>query len=615
MKPVSRWSVPVLGAAVLRAWETTKAQLHPTERQRLFGLTVAIGGVCGLVAVAFHQSIRWVEQLTIARAFAAPGDAWIAGVLLVPSLGALAAGVLLYHLPGARGSGIPQVKVAYASTSTKLRVRDSIGKFVIGALQIGTGSSLGREGPTVQICSGVAKGMGRLAGVSVKNLKLLLPVGSAAGIAAAFNAPIAAVTFTIEEVVGTLDQTLLSGVIVAAALAAVVEHSVLGDNPIFTIPKGYGLEAPSSLVIYAVLGVAAALVSVAFTELLLGLRRRFKDAAAVPVWLRPAVGGAATGALAVAVMLLVGVGGMTGGGYDVLVGALSGKYAVDVLLVLGACKLVATVLSYSSGGAGGIFAPSLFIGATLGGAFGALDARLLGHAHSELGAFALVGMGAVFAGSIRAPITSVLIIIEMTAGYGLTLPLMISNTIAYGLARRLRPVPIYEALLEQDGIHLRPKKPAAPRIERLTIERIGLDAGPHAAFAPGEGAARLLEAIEAGNRQEVFPVLDPDRRLVGLITLEDLLTLSAEPDLGGLVCAADVMRPPAAVQPTDPVSRALELMMSMGVRELPVIDGERRVLGFVGEVAIAHEYVRARVVEHAELSASGLHRIVTDEPA
>src|SRR4051812_43120814 len=178
-------------------WLTTKVRFTPTERQRLFGLTIMIGGVCGLVAVAFHQSIRLVEGVTIERAFAAPGDTWIAWVMVVPSLGALASGVMLYYVPGARGSGVPQVKVAYASKVMTLRLRDSIGKFVIGVVQIGTGSSLGREGPTVQICSGVAKGLGTFVGISPQNLRLLLPVGTAAGIAAAFNAPIAAVTFTI----------------------------------------------------------------------------------------------------------------------------------------------------------------------------------------------------------------------------------------------------------------------------------------------------------------------------------------------------------------------------------------------------------------------------------
>ncbi len=586
-----------------RLWLATKARFSPTERQRLFGLTIMIGGVCGLVAVAFHQSIRWVERLTIERAFAAPGDTWIGWVILVPSVGALAAGVMLYYVPGARGSGIPQVKVAYASGALRLRLRDSLGKFAIGALQIGTGSSLGREGPTVQICAGVAKGMGRLAGVSAQNIKLLLPVGAAAGIAAAFNAPIAAVTFTIEEIVGTLDQTLLSGVIVAAALAAVVEHSMLGEHPVFAIPSGYGLDHASSLMLYAALGVAAALASVAFTESLLWLRRWFTTRTGLPRWLRPAIGGALTGVLAVAVMLLVHVGGITGGGYQVLVEALSGKYVACVLLVLGACKLVATVLSYSSGGAGGIFAPSLFIGAMLGGAFGVLDVNLLGHAHAEVGAFALVGMGAVFAGIIRAPITSVLIIIEMTGGYGLTLPLMISNMMAYGVARHLRPTPIYEALLEQDGIQLHAKRAASGAVDGISIDRVKLE-GRYATFSPSEAAAQLLAVGEAAGRQEVFPVLDARQCLVGLITLEDLMALAEEPDLDRLICAADLMRPPVVLARHELASRALLLMTSIGVRELPVVDEDQHVLGLIDEAAIAHEYVRVRAAEHAGGAAS-----------
>ncbi|HEV7559016.1 MAG TPA: chloride channel protein, partial [Kofleriaceae bacterium] len=446
--------VPVVQAFANRSyqlWLTTKARFSPTERQRLFGLTILIGGVCGLVAVAFHEGISWVADLSLERAFAVPGDAWIPWVIVCVTGGALATGIALYYIPGARGSGIPQVKVAYAISVTKLRFRDAVGKFVLGVVQIGTGSSLGREGPTVQICSGVAKGMGKLVGVSAKNLKLLLPVGAAAGIAAAFNAPIAAVTFTIEEIVGNLDQTLLSGVIVAAALAAVVERSVLGENPIFSIPQGYSLDHAESLVLYAALGVASALMAVAFTESLLWLRKRFNGMKRLPLWLRPGIGGLATALIAVTMVSVVHVRGVTGGGYEGLAGALDGNYTYEVMLALGAAKLVATVMSYASGGAGGIFAPSLFMGAMLGGAFGALDVAVFGHSHAEVGSFALVGMGAVFAGVVRAPITSVLIIIEMTAGYGLTLPLMISNMMAYGVARQLRPTPIYEALLEQDG--------------------------------------------------------------------------------------------------------------------------------------------------------------------
>lgn len=593
-----------------RLWLDTKARFTPTEQQRLFGLTIAIGGICGLVAVAFHQSIRAVETLTIDRAYASAGDSWIAWVILVPACGALVSGVMLYYVPGARGSGIPQVKVAYASKRATLRVRDSIGKFVIGALQIGTGSSLGREGPTVQICSGVAKSLGRIAGISAQNLKLLLPVGAAAGIAAAFNAPIAAVTFTIEEIVGKLDQTLLSGVIVAAAFAAVVERSVLGEHPVFAIPQGYGLDHASSLVIYAALGVAAALASVTFTESLLSLRRRFNGSKRIPIWMRPAIGGLATGVLGAGVMLIVHVGGITGGGYEGLAGALSGKFTVEVLLVLGAAKLVATVLSYSSGGAGGIFAPSLFIGAMLGGAFGVIDVHVFGHSHSSVGAFALVGMGAVFAGVVRAPITSVLIILEMTAGYGLTLPLMIANMVAYGLARKLRPTPVYDALLVQDGIDLHPKKPALDPLDGLTIARVKLDLGPHVTFSPIHTTRELMERAETAGRQEVFPVLDDEQRLVGLLTLEDLAILAAEPDLGALVRVADIMRAPIAVPEGMLVSEALDIILSAGVRELPVVDAGLRVLGMLDEAALAREYMRMRATGRSgDPTASGVFAV------
>lgn len=589
-------------------WLDTKARFSPTERQRLFGLTIAIGGVCGLVAVAFHTSIRAVEHLTIERATSAAGDAWIPWTVFVPFLGALVAGIVLVYIPGARGSGIPQIKQAYATSARSLRLRDAIGKFGIGVLQIGTGSSLGREGPTVQICSGVAKTMGRLVGISAQNLKLLLPVGAAAGIAAAFNAPIAAVTFTIEEIVGTLDQTLLSGVIVAAALAAVVERSVLGEHPVFSIPQGYGLDHASSLVVYAALGVTAALVSVAFTESLLGLRARFARSR-LPSWVRPSVGGLVTGLLGAAVLLAVQVGGITGGGYEGLAGALTGSFGVGILLLLGGAKFVATVFSYASGGAGGIFAPSLFIGAMLGGAFGVLDVYLFGHADSQIGAFALVGMGAVFAGVVRAPITSVLIIIEMTGGYGLTLPLMIANMAAYVLARRLRATPVYEALLEQDGVHLHPKRSTSESADVLTLARVEVDTSRRVGFRASQSATEVIDAAEQAGRQQVFAVVDDANRLVGIIALEDLTHVADDPELGELVRAADIMRPAVSLRRGELASVALERMSAMSVRELPVVTEDDQVVGFVDEADIARAYLRARSLERADPAASGIRSV------
>jgi chloride channel protein, CIC family len=441
-------------------------RLAPTERQRLLALTIISGGLCGLAAVAFHEGIDKASALLIDRAASAPHHSWIYLTILTPTLGGLVAGLgLRYWVPGAVGSGIPQVKYAYAREAGRVPFRDAIGKFVLAVIQIGSGASLGREGPTVQICAGVSSLLGKIGHLSRQNRRRMASVGVAAGIAAAFNAPIAAVTFTLEEVIGDLDQTMLSGVIVAAALAAVVERSILGQHPVLEILRTYTLGKASSLLWYAVLGVLSGIISVAFTDSLLGLRAEFQRFTTVPAWVHPAIGGAVTGILAVVGLLWLHTGGIAGGGYGTLGRALIGSLPLKMLVGLCVLKFGATVFSYSSGGVGGIFAPALFIGATLGGAIGYIDVAVFHHPADEIGAFAVVGMGAVFAGIIRAPMTSVLIIFEMTGGYGLVLPLMVANMTAYALARHWRHTPIYEALLLQDGVVL-PHGKAAINDER-----------------------------------------------------------------------------------------------------------------------------------------------------
>jgi CIC family chloride channel protein len=445
----------------LAAW---LARRLPNERQRLLALTIVAGGACGLAAVAFHVSIGWLESQLIDRAASARGHSWIFWTILSPALGGLIVGLgLAFLAPAAAGSGIPQVKVAFALRYGFITLRETIGKFVLCAVQIGSGASLGLEGPTVQICAGVSSLLGRAARLNPQYRRRMTSVGMAAGIAAAFNAPIAAVTFTIEELVGDLDQTMLSGVIVAAAVAAVVEHSILGANPVFRVPRPYSLVKASSLIWYAVLGVLAAVVSVAFTDSLLFVRAQFKRFTAMPRWVHPALGGLATGALAVIGLYFFHMNGIAGDPYKTLTLAISGTLPLSLMVVFCVLKLLATVSSYSSGGSGGIFAPSLFMGGMLGGAVGYIDVTLLHHSADAIGAFAVVGMGAVFAGIVRAPMTSVLIVFEMTGGYGLVLPLMIANMTAFALARHWRKLPVYEALLAQDGIELphgvRPEPP------------------------------------------------------------------------------------------------------------------------------------------------------------
>src|ERR1043166_4485388 len=534
----------------------------PSETHRVFALALIAGALCGLAAVFFHLSIIGVENRVIDRAMQSPGRTWIWWTILTPTAGGLLSGVLLkFVVPGARGSGIPQVKVAYAIRGGRVPFIDAIGKFVIGVLQIGTGSSLGREGPTVQICAGVSSALGGGAALSRDNLRRLLPVGAAAGI--------------------------------AAAIAAAIERSVLGEHPVFTISKHYGLEHSSSLLTYALMGLAAAIVSLAFTESLLWLRKRFELLKVLPDWSKPGVGGLVTGGLAAAAIYWLGTNGVTGGGYGTLTQALAGSLALRTLMVLCVSKLAATVFCYGSGGAGGIFAPSLFIGGMVGGSFGYLDKALFHHAGNELGAFALVGMGAVFAGIIRAPITSVLIIFEMTGSYDLILPLMIANMTAYALARQVRPVPIYEALLLQDNIHLPHRdRDVSHALERLLVSS-AITRNP-VTLKAGTTVSEALKTI-TGLPHSSYPVLD-DQRFLGLVTQARLRRTSAEG--GNEKKLESIVQSCPHVFSDYPLVRAVVRMQQSDSRQLAVLD-RRDNRKFVGLLTMS-DIVRA----HAEAAMS-----------
>jgi chloride channel protein, CIC family len=605
-----------LRVAALRARVRSSVRRHlVSEGRHLFALTLLVGVVCGLVAVAFHLAIRAAESLLIERAMHAPGSTWMVWTVVSPTLGGLLGGAALtYIVPGARGSGIPQVKQAFAVEGGRIRFRDAFGKFIIGALQIGSGASLGREGPTVQICAGATSLLARATSLPPRNMRRLTPVGVAAGIAAAFNAPIAAVTFTIEEIVGALDQTVLSGVVIAAALAAVIERGILGVHPVIEVVQAYGLDHASSLPLYALLGVAASMVSVAFTDGLLKLRLWFRNSRAVPLWTQPAIGGLVTGLLAVLVLRFLGTSGLTGGGYETLGHALAGQLGTRVLLVLCAGKLVATVFSYSSGGAGGIFAPALFMGAMVGGAIGHLDVALLDHESRQLGAFALVGMGAVFAGVIRAPITSVLIIFEMTGGYGLVLPLMLANTTAYVLARRMRPTPIYEALLEQDGVVLPHSAPAVPALEQLLVsDAMTTDVVTAQPLLSLDEASRLVsERSFAG-----LPVIDGNGMVLGVAPTAELRARAAGSDRANpittLLNAGHTIRSDATLL------SAVVRMNDLGVRQLLVVDPatEPRLVGILAMSDLARAQTKTasaparmsgstRPIPPSELAAASL---------
>lgn len=418
------------------------AVLQEREEQVFLVLALVIGALTGVVVVAF---IMLTERMGM-RLYPPGGSPWRR--LLFPTVGSLGIGYLLFrYFPNARGSGVPQTKAALYAREGRITLRTVLGKFFCTSATLACGIPLGREGPSVQVGAGIASVLGRLLGLRPERVKALLPVGAAAAIAAAFNTPLAAVLFSLEEIVGDLHAPVLGSVVLASATSWMVLRLLLGDNPLFKVPR-YQLVHPLEFAVYAVLGIAGGLVSVVFTKLLLGLRQRFLRLPATTIWFQPLAGGLLVGLMGWFVPQVLGVG------YSYVGDALNGTMALKLMLWLVILKLLAVTVSYAAGNAGGIFGPALFIGAMLGGVVGTVAHRFFPAHTATSGAYALVGMGAVFAGIVRAPMTSVLMIFEMTQDYAVIVPLMISNLVSLFIASRLQRKPIYEELASQDGIHL-----------------------------------------------------------------------------------------------------------------------------------------------------------------
>jgi CIC family chloride channel protein len=418
------------------------AQLHQREEQVFLLLSLLIGALTGLAVVAF---IVLTERLGM-RLYPVGGAAWRR--VLVPVAGSLAMGFLLYRFfPNARGSGVPQTKAALFARDGFISLRTVLGKFFCTATTLASGIPLGREGPSVQVGAGIGSVLGRALGLSPEKVKALIPVGAAAAIAAAFNTPMAAVVFALEEVMGDMNAPILGSVVLASATSWAMLRLLLGNNPLFQVPE-YSLVHPLELGIYALLGIVGGFLSVAFTKLLLGMRGFFLRLPRKSQWWHPVAGGVTVGLMGWFVPQVLGVG------YTYVGSALNGSMALKLMLLLVALKLVGVTVSYASGNAGGIFGPSLFLGAMLGGAMGTVAHTLLPGYTATPGAYALVGMGALFAGIVRAPMTSVLMIFEMTRDYAVIVPLMIANLTSLFISRHFQKQPIYEALAHQDGIHL-----------------------------------------------------------------------------------------------------------------------------------------------------------------
>jgi len=418
------------------------SQLRLRENQIFLVLTIIIGVLAGLSAVLFTLAI-WSTSYGLFGMSPGPSR-----LLLVPAAVGLVTGVLLKNFfPDVRGSGIPQTERAYHLNHGVMPARVPFGKFITGVLCVGSGHSMGREGPSVQIGAGLASVLGRWLRLSPARVQALVPIGAAAALSAAFNTPVAAVLFALEEIIGDLNAGIIGPTVVASVTSVIVERSILGNQPLFRVPQ-YHLVSPSELLAYAALGIAGGVISLMFCKGLLWSRLLFSKLPKSTEIFQPAMGGLMIGAILIAFPQVMGVG------YEYVDQALNGGLVFKTMAVLCAIKLVATIISYASGNAGGIFAPSLYLGAMAGGAVGNLVHHFAPASTGDPGAYALVGMGALFAGIIRAPMTSVFMIFELTQDYQILVPLMVANLLSFMISRHYQHKPIYHALLEQDGIFL-----------------------------------------------------------------------------------------------------------------------------------------------------------------
>lgn len=450
-------------------------------------LSVVIGLASGLLVVCFRIAIDWTHLWLFGSSLTAP--AW--RLLVIPAIAGLGIGAcVMLFFRGVRGSGVNQTKAAVYIYDGYIASRTVIGKFLLCALAIGSGQSLGPEDPSLQIGAGIASSLGRRLHLSREKIRLIAPVGAAAGLAAAFNAPISAILFVIEEIVGLRSGGIIGGIILAAVSSVVVMRGFLGAEPLFRVPA-YHLANVSEFLAYAVLGVIGGFSSLIFVKLIAYLRPRLK---ALPKWtlyVQPALAG-----------LFVGIIGLRfpqvmGAGYYFIDQAMHGQYLWQILALLAAFKILATTASFVSGTPGGMFAPTLFIGAMIGGAVGGVEHHFFPALTGPVGAYCLVGMGTLFAGFLRVPMTSVFMVLEVSGNYSIILPVMVSNTIAYLISRKYQPVTVFDMLSRQDGIDL-PSMEEQREETTLRIEdAMRPAAGP--VLQGTDSVARALEKIAGGN--------------------------------------------------------------------------------------------------------------------
>lgn len=548
---------------------------------------VAVGIGAGLGTVVFVEMIALFKEAFFgggARLLSFMGRAY---VVLLPVMGGLLVGPIVRFLaPEAKGHGVPEVMTAIATRGGRIRPVVVLAKTLGSSITIGSGGSVGREGPIVQIGSALGSTIGQFFRLNERRIVNLVASGAAGGIAATFNAPIAGVMFAQEVILGEFGIQAFSTVVVAAVTASVVGRAVLGDFPAFQVPA-YAFHDPRELVLYLGLGVLAALAAIAFVRTLY-LFEDFFDRLRFPSFLKPALGGCALGVLGFFLPQVFGTG------FETVESVLAGNAAFHLMALLVFGKIVATSVTLGSGASGGVFAPALFIGAVLGGAYGEAARRFFPHVVAAGGAYAMVGMAAVFAGAARAPITAIIILFEMTRDYRIILPLMFATVVSTLLARRLEAESIYTLKLKRRGIDLRAGKDVN-LMRAILVEEAMTPAEELVTVTPDMPLSELARLFQE-TAHHGFVVLEDDGTFCGVVTLSDLERALDSPQAGarvGDICTREVV----TAYPDETLDDALRHFGALDVGRIPVVDRRqpRRLVGALRRGDIVRAYSRALV--------------------
>jgi CIC family chloride channel protein len=553
---------------------------QPPETGVLIATAVIVGLGGGLGAVAF----RWLIN-SFTHIFFDVMQNWLsfmgpAYVILVPAIGGLLVGPMIYFFAReAKGHGVPEVMEAIALRGGRIRPVVVVVKSLASSLCIGSGGSVGREGPIVQIGSALGSTLGQTLKLSDERIRNLVACGAAAGVAATFNAPIAGVIFALEVILGEFSVRYFSTVVISSVTASVVGRIAFGDVPAFVVPQ-YSLVSPWELPLYVLLGILAGLVALLFVRTLYWFED-ISDAWRFPEYVKPAVGGLLVGVLGFYLPQVFGVG------YEAMEDALLGKMLLGTMGLLILAKVLATSLTIGSGGSGGVFAPSLFIGAMLGGAFGTLAHQTLPGITAAPGAYALVGMAAVFAGAAHAPITAVIILFEMTNDYRIILPLMLATVVSVLLSQKLNRESIYTLKLARRGIRLEYGRDVDVMQGVLVGEAMTTDVDTVYA----DLSLVDLDRVFHETHHHGFPVLDGNGELFGVVTVQDLERAKEQGPVEGLSVRDITTRQVLVAHPDEPVWAALKRLGTRDVGRLPVVDPQnpKQLVGAIRR----HDIVRA----------------------